>query len=92
VGRNLRVVRALSPFYPNFLPNGFFSFSNNILQTDTIHIAIFDYDVVGKHDFMGELYLKAADFCNGQKWYMLSPRPGHRDRVAGEVLVKIQIY
>ncbi len=41
---------------------------------------------------MGEIYLKASDFVNGQKWYILSPRPGHRDRVAGEILVKIQIY
>lgn len=41
------------------------------------------------HSFMGEIKLRQADFVQGQKWYTLQPRVGQRDRVAGELLVKI---
>jgi hypothetical protein len=47
---------------------------------------------LSNHIFMGEVTLKATELVHGQRWYRLQPRQGHRDNVAGEVLVNIQIY
>jgi len=68
---------------------------NQVQQSDMIHFAVYDYDSTlgfGKHGFMGECYLNSADFVTGEKWYALHPRPGHRDRVTGDILIKIQIF
>lgn len=54
-------------------------------------LSIWDFDNLGKHDFMGEVRLGYADLqMPGDRWVAVRSRPGHHDRIAGEIRVKLQ--
>jgi len=55
-------------------------------------VAVWDYDTFGKHDFMGEVIIPSIEFANGNaKWFPLRSRPGHHDRVSGDILIRFAI-
>eukprot|EP00824_Muranothrix_gubernata_P009272 TRINITY_DN21846_c0_g1_i1.p1 TRINITY_DN21846_c0_g1~~TRINITY_DN21846_c0_g1_i1.p1 ORF type:complete len:1314 (+),score=387.07 TRINITY_DN21846_c0_g1_i1:460-3942(+) len=58
--------------------------------SEDINLEVFDWDKLGKHDFMGCLSVPIAELLSGQqedKWIPLSGKKGVKEKVKGEVHV-----
>ena len=55
---------------------------------------VWDWDAVGKHDFMGQVIIPLGEFQGGESvmsgTYKLQPREGRNDKISGQILLKIE--
>eukprot|EP01119_Soliformovum_irregulare_P003103 TRINITY_DN133_c0_g1_i3.p1 TRINITY_DN133_c0_g1~~TRINITY_DN133_c0_g1_i3.p1 ORF type:complete len:710 (+),score=244.05 TRINITY_DN133_c0_g1_i3:779-2908(+) len=62
----------------------------------SLDISVWDEDMVGKDEFMGQISIPASDFTSGgkEKWYPLAQRKekgGDKEEVTGEILIKFNL-
>lgn len=65
-------------------------------NTSNLDISVWDEDIVGKDEFMGQVTIPVADFTSGskEKWYPLAQRKekgGDKEEVTGEILIKFSL-
>jgi len=61
----------------------------NVLETDEIIVNVFDKEVVGKDDFLGECRLTSKDWVNGaEAWFQLRARERRFDQVQGDIQLR----
>jgi len=85
-----KVKHTLSPIW-----NESFKFFSSSAESGRIHLKLWHYNLIGKDEFMGELYVPLTDLADGlehDKWVSLQSEPAKKKQdpsVLGEVRIKI---
>jgi hypothetical protein len=64
------------------------SLSVGSTSSSELQISIFDHDLIGKHEFLGQVVI-ADPKSFPSKWCTLESRRGKKDKVKGEILIEI---
>lgn len=56
-----------------------------------LEVSVWDEDTFGGSEFMGEIVLPKGQLEDGEQWIAVKSRPGKKDEVSGEILIKYRI-